>query len=361
MTKIVVFGATGYTGELVARALVARGIRPVLAARSADRLACLSAELGGLQTQVADVSQPESVRALVQRGDVLISTVGPFVRWGEPAVSAALAAQATYLDSTGEPSFIRNIFERHDAAARQARCALMTAFGFDWVPGNLASALALREAGPSATRVEVGYFPRNTGISRGTRSSILEAAFDSSYAFHGGKLVSERAMAHVRSFDVAGHSLQAASVGGSEHFGLPRSYPALRDVGVYLGMPGAKTASAFSAAVSAIRSLPGARRAARALAERWLQGPGGGPDATARRGSSSLVMAEAFSSTGRRLVKVQLNGPDPYSFTADFLAWAAVAALEVGVRGVGALSPVAAFGIEGLARGVTEAGFKRQE
>jgi short subunit dehydrogenase-like uncharacterized protein len=336
MSKIVVFGATGYTGDLVARALVARGVRPLLAARSADRLKNLSLELGGLPTQVADVSQPESMRALVQRGDVLISTVGPFVRWGEPAVTAALAAQATYLDSTGEPSFIRKIFERHDEAA-QARCALLTAFGFDWVPGNLASALALREAGPTATRIEVGYFPRNTAISRGTRSSILEAAFDGSYALQDRKLVSERAMAHVRSFDVAGKSLLAASVGGSEHFGLPRNHAALRDVGVYLGMPGAKMVSALSAVTSAITSLPGVRVAGRALAERWLQGPAGGPDAGARNRSSSAVVAEAFSATGRRLTKVQLNGPDPYSFTADFLAWAAVTALEHGVQGVGAL------------------------
>ena len=360
MTKIVVFGATGYTGELVARALVARGVRPLLAARSAERLNGLSASLGGLQTQVADVSKPEAVRALVQRGDVLISTVGPFVRWGEAAVAAALAAQATYLDSTGEPSFIRNIFERHDAAV-QARCALLTACGFDWVPGNLASALALREAGPTATRIEVGYFPRNTEVSRGTRSSVLEAAFDTSYAFRNGNLVRERAMARVRSFDAAGESLLGASVGGSEHFGLPRNYPALRDVGVYLGVPGAKMASALSAAVFAIAAVPGARVAGRALAERWLQGAGGGPDAAARDRSSCLVVAEAFAASGKRLVRVQLNGPDPYSFTADFLAWAAVTVSEGRVRGVGALDPISAFGVEGLAQGASEAGFQRQE
>ncbi|MEY4909974.1 MAG: hypothetical protein RL260_3692, partial [Pseudomonadota bacterium] len=145
--KIVVFGATGYTGELVARALVARGARPLLAARSAERVMALAAQLGDLPTQLADVSKPETVRALVERGDVLISTVGPFSRFGEPAVQAAIAARATYIDSTGEPSFIRRIFEEHHDAAVASRTPLLTAFGYDWVPGNLAAALALKEAG----------------------------------------------------------------------------------------------------------------------------------------------------------------------------------------------------------------------
>ena len=83
MSRIVLFGATGYTGELTARALVDRGETPVLAARSRDKLDRLAGELdGGLEIAEADVSRPASVRDLVERGDVLISTVGPFARWG---------------------------------------------------------------------------------------------------------------------------------------------------------------------------------------------------------------------------------------------------------------------------------------
>ena len=123
--RIVVFGATGYTGDLTARALVDRGARPVLAARNEGRVRALAEELGGLEWAVADVARPDSVRALVQRGDVLISTVGPFERWGEPAVQAAIAAGAHYLDSTGEGTFIRAVFERFGArsAGRRVRAA----------------------------------------------------------------------------------------------------------------------------------------------------------------------------------------------------------------------------------------------
>src|SRR4051794_17703981 len=174
--RIVLFGATGYTGDLTARALVDRGARPVLAARTESRVRALADELGGLDWAVADVGDPSSVRALVERGDVLVSTVGPFVRWGEPAVQAAVASGANYLDSTGEPPFIRRVFEEWGPGAEAAGVALVTAMGYDWVPGNLAGALALREAGPDAVRVELGYFiSGSASMSGGTRASSAAA------------------------------------------------------------------------------------------------------------------------------------------------------------------------------------------
>ncbi len=137
--RIVVLGATGYTGDLTARALVAGGASPVLAARSPERLEKLAQELGGLESHVADVTDPATVRALVERDDVLVSTVGPFVRWGRTAIEAAIATGATYFDTTGEPAFIRGVFEQYGPAAARAGTALVTAFGFDFVPGNLAA------------------------------------------------------------------------------------------------------------------------------------------------------------------------------------------------------------------------------
>src|SRR3954454_13972905 len=175
--RIVLFGATGYTGELTARELAGIGERPVLAARSEARVRALADELGGLEWAVADVRRPETVHALVGAGDVLVSCVGPFARWGGPAVEAAVAASAHYLDSTGETPFIRRVFESYGPRAAQAGCALVTAMGYDWVPGNLAGALALREAGEGATRLDIGYFLLGEGsagasaMSGGTRAS----------------------------------------------------------------------------------------------------------------------------------------------------------------------------------------------
>src|SRR4051794_29110029 len=96
-SRIVVFGATGYTGRLTAERLVEHGARPVLAGRSEAKLKERADALGGLDWRVADVERPETVAALVERGDVLLSTVGPFQRWGAPALDAAIGAGAVYI------------------------------------------------------------------------------------------------------------------------------------------------------------------------------------------------------------------------------------------------------------------------
>src|SRR2546421_12067130 len=187
--RIVLFGATGYTGRLTAEAMVQRGLRPVLAARNVERLRTMGDELGGLEIAVADVSSPDSVQSLVERGDVLLSTVGPFARYGEPAAEASVLAGAHYLDSTGEPAFIRRVFEEYGPRAESAGCGMVTAFGYDWVPGNLAGALALRDAGGQATRVASGYFiagdaaPPPTG---GPAAAMPSGTMDPTFAWGHG-------------------------------------------------------------------------------------------------------------------------------------------------------------------------------
>src|SRR3954453_3045514 len=106
-SRIVLLGATGWTGALTAEALVARGARPVLAGRDPGRLAALADRLGALDTARADVTAPAAVRALLEPGDVLVTTVGPFLQLGEPALPAAVGAGAVFLASTGGPPGVR--------------------------------------------------------------------------------------------------------------------------------------------------------------------------------------------------------------------------------------------------------------
>src|SRR3954454_21150202 len=302
--RIVVFGATGYTGELVARELAGIGERPVLAARDEARVRALAGALGGLGLAlgaldwgVADVRRRDSVHALVGRGDVLVSCVGPFARWGGPAVEAAVAAGAHYLDSTGETAFIRRIFESYGPRAASAGSALVTAMGYDWVPGNLAGALALREAGEGATKVAIGYFVRGGGgagsMSGGTRASAAGVFLEPSFAWRGGRIVTERSGARVRSFVVDGRASKAISAGSSEHFGLPPAFPGLRDVDVYLGWFGgaSEALKVFSAGLSLATRVPAVRGVLNELVARGVKGSTGGPDAEARAASGSLVLA----------------------------------------------------------------------
>jgi short subunit dehydrogenase-like uncharacterized protein len=360
-SSIVVFGATGATGRRTAERLVAAGERPVLAGRDEEALRALSERLGGLPIRHADALRRNSVFALVEEGDVLVSLVGPFARWGEPAVRAAISAGAIYLDSTGEPVFVRRVFEEFGPAARRAGAALLTAQGYDYVPGALAGALALREAGEAAVRVDVGYYAFGGGIgslSRGTRLSLVGAALADHFAFRDGRLRTTRAAERMRSFDVRGRARPALSVGGAEHFTLPPVHAGLREVNVYMGWVGplARPVQAASVVGSVATRVPGVRGVLQGAGER-LAGAVGVDDPDTE--GLSWVAATAHDAAGATLAQVELSGDSGYVFTAGFLAWAARRAAGAGVAGTGALGPVEAFGLEELERGCAEAGLTR--
>ena len=379
------YGATGYTGGLTARAMVASGSRPVLAGRHQGRLTALAEQLSRagdgikLETAVAGSEEPGPLRELIGAGDVLVSTAGPFLKVGRSVVEAAVDAGAVYLDSTGEPPFIRQVFEEFGPRAEHTGAVLLTAFGYDYVPGNLAGALALQTAGPAATRVRVGYFVRgNTrkATSAGTRASVAGVLLEPGYSFRSGRLVTERTAAHVASFEVDGSRRQAFSIGSSEHFALPRlrrqgastgigddgmhAGAPLTDVGVYLGWFGAATgARALRLGPRGALGAPaGCPRGALDQRARRMQRSRAAPGAgeTIR----SDVVAVAADARGRRLATVHLTGGDPYSFTASVLAWAAGRAAVQGVRPAGALGPAEAFGVTSLERACAEAGFHRK-
>jgi short subunit dehydrogenase-like uncharacterized protein len=360
--RIVVFGATGYTGRLVTAELVAAGHRPVVAGRDQAKVDALRAEHGGLGGAIADATDPGSVHRLARPGDVLIATVGPFSRYGRPAVDAAVAVGAHYLDCTGESEFIRYVFDVAGPRATRAGCALLPAVGYDFVPGNLAGALALREAGPATRRLDIGYVTSGRiGISSGTRATMVLTLPEPVEVLRGGELVRRAFGREVRIFHDAGRPLPTALWSGTEVRTLPRLAPGLTDVATYVGGLGRaiRPAQALSYPLAAL---------ARLRAFRWLVGhaagpamrvSGRGPDAAARAATETLVLAVARDGAGRELASVRLTGGDPYSFTGRIMAWIAGHLATGNVTGRGALGPVDAFGVDELERAVAAAGIRR--
>lgn len=368
--RIVLFGATGYTGRLTADALVQAGASPLLAGRSRESLDALADELGGgLEAAVADVSDPASVRGLLGPGDVMVSTVGPFAKYGAPAIEAAIDAGSPYLDSTGEPAFIRRVFDEWGPRGESAGAPLLTALGYDWVPGNLAGALALAEAGDRARSVQIGYFLTGggggggpmAGMSGGTMASLAGAMLDPGFAYRGGRIVTEQGGRHLQAFEVRGKKRDAVSIGSSEHFTLPALSPGLTDVEVYLGWfgPLSRPMQAGSFALGAITRLEPARRGLASLLGRFAKGSTGGPSEAERAGGGSHIVAIARGDDGEQLAEVRLEGVDGYTFTAGFLAWASMRALDSGIDASGALGPATAFGLDEFERGVAAAGISR--
>ncbi len=365
--RVVLFGATGYTGDLAARAMVKRGMRPVLAARRRDAVEALAADLGGLDSAVADISDPSSIRALVERGDTLVTTVGPFARWGDAALDAAIDAGAHYIDSTGEPPFVRKVFEEADPRAKRSGTVAMTAMGYDWAPGNLTGALALTGA-DGAVGVRIGYFAAGSGLggmSGGTRASLMGALTEPSFQFREGALATERGAKKIHSFPVENKQRPGISVGTSEAFSLPRLYPSLRDVEVYLGWFGrqSRAMQVFSLVGSGVTRIPGVSKATGKAVERFVKTSTGGPDEEARSSGGSIFVAEALDAKGGVVSRVQTGGISGYEFTGLMLAWAAeeTAAGRAAESGAGALGPVEAFGLERFEAGCAECGIERSE
>ena len=136
---LIVYGATGFTGRLIADYINAT--HPdrswAIAGRSTDKLAAVRDEMGlpcDTDLIVADAADPASIDAMVARGDVIISTVGPYQAYGEPLFAACAVTGTDYVDLSSEPPFMWNMIEKYDAQAKETGTRIVHSCGFDSVP-----------------------------------------------------------------------------------------------------------------------------------------------------------------------------------------------------------------------------------
>jgi short subunit dehydrogenase-like uncharacterized protein len=354
--RIIVWGATGYTGGLVAdRLAAAEAGDVVLAGRNRERLEGLARHLGGdRQVAVADSARPETLRALVSARDVVVATVGPFTRHGWAAARVCADVGCGYLDSTGEPPFIRRVDTELGPVARASGAVLAPAFGYDFVPGQFAAVHALRRA-PDATGVRVGYFTAGGGAARfasgGTAASIAAVAAEPSYAWRDGRLVTERPAARVQGFPASGGELTGISVGGAEHLFLPRTFDRLRHVDVYLGWAGRRSrlVQVGAAVTSPLSRVPGSTALVDRVTSSLVQGSTGGPSADDRARVLTRVIAHAVAGDGTVLARCEVTGPNPYDLTAALLQAAALRLRdEEATPAPGVVGPAELLGVEGF-------------
>lgn len=149
---VVVFGAGGVTGRLVAAHLASRSadasISWAAAGRSAERVTTALEEIGveAPETIVADVSDPASLRAMAARTKVVLDMVGPYTLYGPPVIEACIESGAHYLDLTGEIPFVRRAIDELDGAAREAGVKIVNTSGFEALPPDLCVLLAAETA-----------------------------------------------------------------------------------------------------------------------------------------------------------------------------------------------------------------------
>lgn len=338
---IAVYGATGYTGELVARELMRRGADLVLAGRNRAKLDALSERLSGACAVAAPLDDAAALRELLEPCAALIACAGPFSLHGEPLLAAAAETGTHYIDTTGEQAFIRLAFDRYGERAERAGAALVPGMGFDFVPGDMIAALTAAGMGP-LDEIVIAYCVRGFAPTRGTALSALEI-------MRGGDVVwRDGAWRQAPRGAGGGRWRFPAPVGeqrmlrypSGEQITVPRHVRTARVRTLLNGMilPPRMTALAGPAAPllgAALRTPLGG--AAEALVRRLPAGP----SEPRRRAARFTVSCEARA--GSRTRRGTVSGSDVYGLTAATTAQAALLCANPSYDRRGALAPAQAF------------------
>ncbi|MFI1968417.1 saccharopine dehydrogenase [Streptomyces cinnamoneus] len=365
---VVLFGATGYVGELTAEYLLAhapQGCRLALAGRSRDkleglreRLAALDPErAAGLAVVAADASDPVAMRALAESTHVVASTVGPYIWYGEALVAACAEAGTDYTDLTGEPEFVDLMFVRYGARARATGARIVHACGFDSLPHDLGVYFTVQRL-PEGVPLTVDGFVRARGmVSGGTLTSALTIVGRRSQALAaarerrryeerpvgrrvrapmGAPRFSKETGTWALPLPTLDPMVVRRSAAALERYGPDfryRHYASVKTLPVALAAPAGVGVLAAAAQVPSVRS--------------WLAGryaPGRGP--SARQRARGWFRLRYVGAGGGRRVFTEVTGGDPgYGETAKMLAESSLClALDELPTTSGQVTPATAMG-----------------
>jgi short subunit dehydrogenase-like uncharacterized protein len=300
-----VLGATGFTGKLVAEELARRRLPHRLGARNPEKLGALPAA-DGRESFVVDTNDAARLDLFMDGLDSVISTVGPFVHLGMPAVEAAVRSGVPYVDSTGEQEFMQAVYERFASAP----VPLVPACGFDFIPQDLAAEVAMEDLGGDVA--EVAVHTRVSGVvpSRGTARTTVALASSLAVEPNVRRVPFPSGVRTLLEFPWGDRAIARHARGAR--------------VVTTLSMPGVSPGLA--------RFIPRVLPRLGPLVERLPEGPS--PER--RRKGTFELLAEAIGPNGRRAVVC--TGHDAYGLTARFLVEAAMR-----VKGAGGLAPAEAL------------------
>ena len=327
---LAVLGATGYTGRLVVEQARELGLPLRLVGRRREELERLARD--GEEIRVADARHEAELIEAFDGAFAVASMAGPFLDVGTKPVGAAIAVGAHYLDVSGEQAFARVVYEGFGESAEERDIVLLTSFGFDYVPGDLAARLAAESFDEPLDEIVVAYATTGQGTSAGTRRTIGHVMGQPQVAWEG-RLVPSRFGKTSRSVRFPSGDRSVIEWAGTEPLTVPR-HTRVQSVRSYFAAP---RAAALAGLVGPLVA-PFVRQSGRV---------GGNPSVNRRAGNTWTVVAEARrGSEGRRATLV---GRDTYGLAALLVAQGARALREGEARGVGALAPAEAFDVHAFA------------
>lgn len=337
--SFLLYGAYGYTGELIARLAAERGGRPILAGRSADKLTPLARELD-LPMRVFDLDDASAVHDAVRDVSCVLHCAGPFIHTAEPMVKACLEEQTHYLDITGEIKVFEAL-AANDEAARDAGVMLLPGVGFDVVPTDCLGAF-VAEALPNAVSLEIAFMGLGR-VSRGTMRTAVEQLGEGGAVRRDGAIVRVPPGWTTRTVDFGDDGPGERTVISIPWGDVSTAFRStgIPNVTAYTYLPqSARRLLRWSRYVSWLLSWEPLQR----LLTAWVNQQPPGPTPEERRTGASFVWARAAASDGQS-VEARLRGPEGYDFTARTALLAAQRVVE-GDATPGYQTPSSAFGAD---------------
>lgn len=383
---VIIFGATGFTGGYVVdymhQAYADGNLKWAVAGRNPAKLEALvgQKDIGGISVLQADAMDPKSMQELVRKTRVVLTTVGPYARYGSELVAACAANGTHYCDLTGETHWMREMIEQHQAMARDSGAIIVPTCGFDSIPSDLGAYFLQREmlkrTGAPASHIKYRTRDMKGGFSGGTLDSMMammekaetEPTLFETIADPYVLNFAERGLdgpdTYKAYFDDDFDGWVAPFVMASINTRVVRRSNELLDFmyghdfryeeGMYVGQgaKGALTANAFAMGMAAMNRLPRIRPIRQAM-QKILPKPGEGPTPDEVENGFFEVELMAKGRTPAEDLRVCVKGQqDPgYGATAKMLAESAVALAqdELGVGG-GFWTPASAMGDQLLER-----------
>jgi short subunit dehydrogenase-like uncharacterized protein len=330
--SFLLYGATGYTGTLIAEAAVARGLRPVLAGRNEAAIKALAARLD-LPWRAVSLDDADGLHDALQDVACVLHCAGPFSRTSTPMVNACLRARRHYLDITGEFTVFETLRGR-SSEAHAAGVMLLPGTGFDVVPSDCLLSHVHRRR-PDATRLRL-VISFSGALSHGTATTMLEHFGGQSYARKNGRIVPVPLARDVRTVDIDGRKRSAVIFPWGDISTAFHS-TGVGDIEVWFTFPRAQARVLRMAGVTrGLWQLPSVRR----LLQRLV--PVGGPSAAVRAAGNCVLLAEAENDAGD-VVKSRLQTTEGYTHTVD-TALLCVRRVLDGVHPAGYQTPSSAYG-----------------
>jgi short subunit dehydrogenase-like uncharacterized protein len=341
---ITVYGATGYTGRLVAAELAEAEADFVISGRSLEKLEALANELGAdVPVKPATLDDPASLRSVFADSAVVIDCAGPFTRYGEPVLRAAVETSTHYLDTTGEQSYMKMAFERYGPGAAEAEVAVIPAMGFDYVPGDMIASLTATGLG-ELEELTMAYAWLGFRATRGTMLSTLEVIKGGSWEWRNMEWQQAPLSISAGTFEFpepfGRHPMIRYPSG--EQITVPRHVPT-RNVRTMMNAtmlapskPLARVARPLAAPAGLAMRTPIKR-----LAETAISRLPEGPSEKDRMRSRFMIVCDARR--GEELRRGIVTGSDVYGLTAALAVKGAIIASSTGFSGSGALAPSQAF------------------